>query len=102
MPKDYSEQTNVFVEEWGLFLNHHCGSKDCSHYGHYLEAKAALTALLHDVEKEARIDELKNLNWAEMTWRDDMADFVLYSSDLHELRDDHIKQLQEQRRVNHE
>lgn len=56
-----------------------------------------LTKLMREIDevvRVARIEELRKLNWANLTWRDDMADFILYSTDMHDLVKDRIKELQ--------
>jgi hypothetical protein len=57
------------------------------------EAKAQIEQYIENKVVEARIDELGKLNWASLTWRDDLAEFILYSSDLHDLKNARLKAL---------
>lgn len=45
---------------------------------------------------EAHLEELKNFHWNDFTWRDDMGDFILYSSDLHKRKGVRITELESQ------
>lgn len=59
--------------------------------------KSELSSFIQLDRINQRMDELNNLNWADLTWRDDMADFILYSSELHDRVDARKAELESQK-----